>query len=71
MLQELELLIRKKEANDQRKLDIKNSGITSSGNYINSLIKNDNKPPLVMGGEIINEDEFADEDLCQICCALK
>ena len=24
-----------------------------------------------MGGEVVNEDEFADEDLCQICCANK
>lgn len=24
--------------------------------------------PLVLGGEVINEAEFEDENLCQLCC---
>lgn len=71
MLQELEVLIRTKEAQSQRDLAKVNSGIDSSGKYIDKLVKNDSKPPLIMGGQMINEDEFADEDLCQICCQTK
>jgi len=27
--------------------------------------------PVVMGGQIINEDDFADEDLCTLCYTVK
>ena len=70
MVQELEYLIRQKEAKNQREIEKVNKNLDSTGKYIDNLKKGD-KPPLVMGGEVINEDEFADEDLCQICCATK
>lgn len=28
-------------------------------------------PPIVLGGQVVNEQEFEDERLCQICCFLQ
>lgn len=53
MIDELELNIKMKEAKQQVNLQ-KNS---SSG-----------ADQVMMGGQMINEEEFMNEDLCQICC---
>ena len=71
MLQKLEVLIRRKEAQNQWEREKLNQHIDSSGKYIENLMNNEAKAPLIMGGEVINEDEIADEDLCQICCRTK
>lgn len=71
MLQELDHLIRIKEAKNQREMEKYQQKLDSSGKYIDNLMKKDDKPPLIMGGQVINEEEFADEDLCQICCQTK
>lgn len=73
MLEELDLLIRTKEVQNQREIDMYNAGINSSGKYIDKLSKNDgtNKKPIIMGGQLVNEAEFDDEDLCVICCQTK
>ena len=26
------------------------------------------QPPLIVGGQLVDEQEFEDENLCQICC---
>lgn len=70
MLTELELLVRTKEAQTQMQMAKIHSTINSSGKYIDHIKKED-KAPVIMGGQIINEEEFADEELCQICCAMK
>lgn len=55
MVVELEQAVRMKEARDLAK-----KPLTSS--------RRSNQAQVVMGGQVINEDDFADENLCQICC---
>ena len=31
-------------------------------------VKNSDGPPVILGGQIVNEGEFEDENMCQICC---
>jgi hypothetical protein len=51
MLQELEILIRKGEKKEEKK-----------------ITKRGDAPPLILGGQLVNEEDFNDENLCQICC---
>lgn len=56
MTRELEILVRQREA-------------------INRINRKESQQiganPLVMGGQVINESEFDDENLCQLCCFQK
>lgn len=52
MMQELEVLIRKGEKKVQQKVQKRGEG----------------QPPIILGGQLVNEEEFNDENLCQICC---
>lgn len=59
MVVELEQAVRMKEARD---LHEKRAGAEKAGKL------REDSAPVVMGGQVINEDDFADENLCQICC---
>ena len=53
MIDDLEMSIRMKEAKASTSLSRMSSSKTDS---------------VMMGGQLINEEEFMNEDLCQICC---
>ena len=54
LIEEIQILIRTHEAENQRKKP--SSSKPSQG------------PPIILGGQKVDEKEFEDENLCQICC---
>lgn len=54
-IKELDVIIRKKEATQQQKKQKDKKEVIGSN-------------PLVLGGVVIDEKEFEDENLCQLCC---
>ena len=64
MLQQLEVSIRKKEAKDYMNQQKYNHLVDSSEKYLENLKNKEGKAPIIMGGQLVNEDEFEDEELC-------
>ena len=62
MLEEMEILVRQREVQAQKqqeKLKSKHGAKSRSG---------ESSVPVMMGGQIVDEEEFENEKLCQICC---
>ena len=60
MVKELEVHILEKNAREQQ---IEHAKPQKPGSSL--------KDPVIMGGQQINEEEFDDEKLCQICCFMQ
>ena len=58
MIEELQVLIRRKESEDLKKNEKKK-------------LESGSKNPQILGGVVVDEKEFDDESLCQICCFMK
>lgn len=58
LLEEIQVLIITNEVEMQKK-QINNEGYAGSG------------PPIILGGQRVDEKEFEDENLCTICCFQK
>ena len=77
MVGELQYLYRTKEAEQQKSRSNSDNPHSqySAGSIINSfknsLNSNKNPDKVVLGGQVVDEKEFEDENLCQICCFLQ
>ena len=57
MLHQLEVLIRKNEVEQSKKRQ--------------AAANRGEGPPVVLGGQLVDEQDFEDENLCNICCFSK